>query len=104
MKTFEFLGNKIIFSFNSPVQETGYISEDFDFTKKSSYATLGVQTLLKFDNDFQLQFIIGEIFKILKEETKNQKLDYLQIININNIEIWCIDNGDTICLLTKEEY
>ncbi len=104
MKTFEFLWNKIIFSFNSPVQETWYISEDFDFTKKSSYATLWVQTLLKFDNDFQLQFIIWEIFKILKEETKNQKLDYLQIININNIEIWCIDNWDTICLLTKEEY
>lgn len=104
MKTFEFLWNKIIFSFNSPVQETWYISEDFDFTKKSSYATLWVQKLLKFDNDFQLQFIISWIFKILKEETKNQKLDYLQIININSVEIWCIDNWDTICLLTKEEY
>jgi hypothetical protein len=59
---------------------------------------------LKFDNDFQLQFIIAWIFKILKEETKNQKLDYLQVININWVEIWGIDNWDTICLLTKEEY
>lgn len=104
MKTFEFLWNKITFSLNSPTKETWFLNEDFDFNKKSSYATLWVQELLKFDNDFQLQFIIAWIFKILKEETKNQKLDYLQVININNTEIWCIDNWDTICLLTKEEY
>lgn len=104
MKTFEFLWNKIIFSFNSPTKETLYLNEDFDFNKKQSYSTQWVQELLKFDNDFQLQFIISWIFKILKEETKNKKLDYLQIININNTEIWCIDNWDTMCLMTKEEY
>lgn len=33
-------GNDIIFSFDSPVKETGRVSESFDYMKKPAYATI----------------------------------------------------------------
>lgn len=30
---------EVKFSFNAPVEETGYLKEDFDFVKKPAYAT-----------------------------------------------------------------
>lgn len=104
MKTLNIFWNNIEFNFNSPVSETWYISEDFDFNKKTAYATQWVQALLKYNNEIQVSLIVWEVFKTLKNQTNSQKLDYLQVIKINNTEIWCIDNWDTICLLTKEEY
>ncbi len=104
MKTLSIFWNNIEFSFNSPVEETWYISEDFDFNKKTAYATQWIQELLKSNNEIQMSLIIWEVFKTLKKQTNSQKLDYLQTIKINNIEVWCIDNWDSICLLTKEEY
>ncbi|GAB0175324.1 MAG: hypothetical protein HHAS10_12030 [Candidatus Altimarinota bacterium] len=97
-------GNTITFSFNTPVSETGFLSENFDLTKKSAYATIGIQDLLKFKNDIQLQFILSKIFSAINETAKIQKLDYFQNININGNDVWCIDDGNTICLMLKEEY
>lgn len=33
-------GNDIVFSFDSPVKETGCLSESFDYMKKPAYATI----------------------------------------------------------------
>jgi hypothetical protein len=104
MKTLSIFWNNIKFNFNSPVEETWHISEDFDFNKKTAYATLWIQELIKYNNETQIRLVIWEIFKTLKKQTNSQKLDYLQVININWIDTWCIDNWESICLLTKEEY
>ncbi len=104
MKTLNIFWNSIKFNFNLPIEETWYISENFDYIKKSAYATSWIKDLLKFTNEIQVSLIIWEIFKILKNQTNSQKLDYLQTIIINDIEVWCIDNWDSICLMTKEEY
>lgn len=104
MKTLNIFWNSISFNFNSPIQETWFLNENFNYFQKSAYATSWIKSLLKYDSDIQIQLIIWEIFKILKNQTSSQKLDYLQTIIINNIEVWCIDNWDTICLMTKEEY
>lgn len=96
--------NTINFSFNAPVSETNYLAETFDLTKKSAYATIWIQDLLKFKNDIQLQFILSKIFSSISKTARVQKLDYFQNININWADIWCIDDGNTICLMLKEEY
>lgn len=96
--------NSINFSFNPPVSETWYLWEDFDLNKKSAYATIWVQELLKFSNDLQLQVILWKIFSAISSKTKVQKLDYFQNININGTDVWLIDDGNTICLMKKDEY
>lgn len=96
--------NNIKFNFNQPIEETWYIKEDFNIHSKISYATIWIQELLNYDNDFMLQIIIWKIFNKLYEIAKTRNLDYLQILEINGNEVWCVDNWDTICLLIKEEY
>ena len=97
-------GNSIFFYFNSPEKETGYLSETFDLSKKRAYATSGIQEILHFRNDLVLQVILWAIFGTLNKTAKLQKLDYLQNIRINEVDVWCIDDGENICLMTKEEY
>ncbi len=92
------------FSFNPPSAETWFLAEDFDFIKKPAYATTGIQELLKYDNELQLQSILWKIFHTINSTVQVQKLDYLQNININGVDTWIIDDGNTICLMTKEEY
>lgn len=104
MKTLNIFWNSIKFNFNLPIEETWYISENFDYIQKSAYATQWIKSLLKYNNEIQISLLIWEIFKTLKNQNNSQKLDYLQTLIINNIEVWCIDNWDTICLMTKEEY
>lgn len=103
MKTLQLLWNTIKFEFNQINRENN-ISEDFNFHKKVSYATLWVKELLKFNNEFELQIIIWQIFNTLYLKAKEIKLDYLQIIEINWISIFWIDNWDYETLLLKEEY
>lgn len=96
--------NSITFAFNIPTKETGYLSETFDIREKRAYATCWIEELLKFEWDIMLQMILGAIFGTLSKTAKIQKLDYLQYITINEVEVWCIDNGESICLMRKEEY
>lgn len=42
MKTLMIEGNAIEFKFNSPLEETGFISEDFNYLQKPANATIGV--------------------------------------------------------------
>lgn len=97
-------GNSIHFEFNVPTRETGFLSENFDIREKRAYATCGIEELLKFQWDIMLQMILWAIFGTLSKTAKIQKLDYLQHITINEVEVWCIDNGESICLMRKEEY
>lgn len=97
-------GNSIHFALNVPTKETGYLSETFDLREKRAYATSGIEEVLKFQWDVMLQMILWAIFGILNKTAKIQKLDYLQHIIINDTEVWCIDNGESICLMRKEEY
>lgn len=96
--------NKIIFQFNSPLAETNFTAEDFDLSKKSSYVTIGIQDLLNTDNEFEINEIYSKILTTISSKAKTVKLDYLQKVSINWTEVWCIDNGYDICLMTKEEY
>lgn len=104
MLTLFILWNNITFSFNPPVSETWFLAEDFDFTKKPAYATQWVQELLKYTNELQIQSILWKIFHTITSTVEVQKLDYLQNININWVDTWLIDDGNTICLMTKGEY
>lgn len=96
--------NTINFSFNAPVSETNYLAETFDLNKKSAYITVGIQDLLNTDNEFEVNAIYSKILKTISDKAKVSKLDYLQKVSINGIETWCIDDWNTICLMTKEEY
>lgn len=96
--------NSINFSFNPPVSETWYLWEDFDLNKKSAYITIGIQDLLNTENEFEVNEIYSKILKTISDKAKISKLDYLQKVSINWIETWCIDDWNTICLMTKEEY
>lgn len=112
MKTLNILWNTIDFNFNAPIEETWYICEDFNLHKNIAYATSWIKELLKFNNTFALQLIIWQIFQEYYNQAKVKKLDYLQTLSINWIEVWLIcnswDNSTnekwTICLLTKDEY
>ena len=44
------------------------------------------------DNEFELNEIYSKILKNLSIQAKTIKLDYLQKITINNVEVWCIDD------------
>ncbi|GAB0174575.1 MAG: hypothetical protein HHAS10_04540 [Candidatus Altimarinota bacterium] len=104
MKSISIYGNNISFNFSLPLEETGYIGEDFNYKNKTAYATLGIHDLIIADSDILLQLIVGTIFQAFYSEAQKNKLDYLQVLVINNIEVWCIDNGDSICIMLKEEY
>lgn len=101
MKTFTIGGNVIEFQFNLPLEETNFLSEDFDYTMKPANATVWVIDLI---NSPLPQIIIWKIFHILYEQSKVQKLDYLQKISINETDVWALHNGDYMTLLLPEEY
>jgi hypothetical protein len=46
MKAIQIGKTPVIFEFNPPEEEIGFISEDFDFVKKPAYATPGIGELL----------------------------------------------------------
>lgn len=98
------LWNSISFSFSRPVKETGYIWETFDFLQKPAYATLGIQELIREEKGDTVQFVLSAIFQAYKKEAQKQPLDYLQVLTINGVEVWIIDDGAEICLMTKGEY
>jgi hypothetical protein len=104
MSTLQIWWNTISINFSLPIEETGYIWEDFDYKKKHAYATVGIQDIIKYDTDINLQLIIWTIFQAFYSKAQESKLDYLQVLTINDIEVWIIDNGDIICLMKKEEY
>lgn len=104
MKSISIYWNNISFNFSSPLEETGFIWEDFNYKSKTSYATIWIQDIIKADSPILLQLIIWTIFQAFYSKAQESKLDYLQTLIINNIEVWIIDNGDSICLMTKEEY
>ncbi len=104
MKSISIYWNNIVFQFNSPLAETNFTAEDFDLAKKSAYVTIGIQDLLNTDYEFEVNEIYSKILTTISSKAKTIKLDYLQKISINWIEVWCIDNWDNICLMTKEEY
>ncbi len=96
--------NTIQFQFNSPTAETNFLREDFDIIHKPSCVTIWIEELMNTDNEFELNEIYSKILTTLSIQAKIIKLDYLQKISINNIEVWCIDDGNSICLMTKSEY
>lgn len=104
MSTYTIWWNTISINFSLPIEETGFIWEDFDYKKKHAYATIGIQEIIKYDTDISLQLILWTIFQAYYNKAQQLKLDYLQTLTINDIEVWIIDNGDTICLMLKEEY
>ncbi len=104
MSTYTIWWNTISINFSLPIEETGYIGEDFNYKNKTSYATIGIQEIIKYDTDITLQLILWTIFQAFYSKAQESKLDYLQTLVINDIEVWIIDNWDTICIMTKEEY
>lgn len=104
MKSISIYWNQISFNFSSPLEETGFLWEDFDYKKKTAYATIWIQDLIIADSEILLQLIVWTIFQAFYSEAQKNKLDYLQVLTINWTEVWCIDNGDSICILLKEEY
>lgn len=97
-------GNDIVFALNPPTRETSYLSEDFNFRLKEAYITSGIQEMLDISNEVVLQIFLTKVFAHLKITARNQKLDYLQKIQVNGIDTWLIDDGNTICWMRKEEY
>jgi hypothetical protein len=104
MKSISIYWNSISFNFSSPLEETGFLWENFDYKKKTAYATTGIQDIIIADTSISLQLIIWTIFQAFYNEAQKSKLDYLQVLVINGTEVWCIDNWDSICILLKEEY
>ncbi|NRH21356.1 hypothetical protein HOO68_04905 [Candidatus Gracilibacteria bacterium] len=104
MSIYTIWGNTISINFSLPIEETGFIGEDFDYKKKHAYATIGIQEIIKHDTTISLQLILGTIFQAFYHKAQESKLDYLQTLTINDTEVWIIDNGDTICIMKKEEY
>lgn len=104
MSTYTIWWNTISINFSLPIEETGFIWEDFDYKKKYAYATLWIQEIIKYDKDITLQLILWTIFQSFYNKAQESKLDYLQTLIINDIEVWIIDNGETICIMRKEEY
>lgn len=90
------------FEFNPPEEEIGFISEDFDFVKKPAYATPGIAELI--GNCHSVNFTVSEIFRTLRDKARERKLDYLQKLDIRDARVWCIDDGNSICLMTPSEY
>lgn len=90
--------NTIEFDFN--VSSDGWISENF--SKSEKYATAQVSELL--GNDTLWQIALWKIFETLAKVAETTKLDYIQHLTINWEQVWCIDNGDYITLLTPDEY
>lgn len=103
MKTLTIKGNVIEFKFNPPIEETGGISEDFNYLQKPAYGTIWITELIKSDNDIMVRIIIWKVFQELFETWKVQNLDYLQVVVINQEETWIIDDGYSICWMRKEE-
>lgn len=104
MEKYTISGVTLIFELNAPTSETGFLKEDFDFLQKWAYATDWIQELLDISNEIVLQIFLGKVFTYLKVKAKLQKLDYLQKIQVNSIDTWLIDDGNTICWMRKEEY
>lgn len=104
MEKYTIFGVTLIFELNAPTSETGYLKEDFDFLQKWAYATDGIQELLDISDEVALQILLGKVFAYLRIRAKLQKLDYLQKIQVNNIDTWLIDDGNTICWMRREEY
>lgn len=96
------LNSKITFEMNGPIEETGFISENFDFLSKPAYATVGISEIISRRSD--VQPVIFEIFRIFRNEASKRKLDYLQKMTIDGVNVWCIDNGSEIAILRPSEY
>lgn len=101
MKAIQIGNLEITFELNPPEEEIGFISEDFDFLKKTAYATPGIAELI--GNCHSVNLIVSEIFRNLRNEARTQKLDYLQKLSIRDTKVWCIDDGYSICLMKIEE-
>jgi len=100
---FSIYWNEIDIKYSSP--ET-WISEDFNFLKKSFFITCWVEKLLNFQdiNKFQKRVIATNIINKVYEKAKIEVLDYFLKIQINWTETWLIDNWNDICLMLPEEY
>lgn len=101
MKAITILNTDLKFQFNPPAEENWGISEDFNYLEKPANATIGIIELI---NNPLAQIIIWKIFQILYEQSKVQKLDYLQKLSINETDVWAIHNGDYMTLLLPDEY
>lgn len=101
MKAITILNTDLKFQFNPPTEENWGISEDFNYQKQPAYATADVVNTI---NNPYSQIVIWKIFQILHEQSKIQKLDYLQKLSINETEVWALHNWDYMTLLLPENY
>ena len=103
MVTYSIFENTVVFDFNSPAKECGYIAETFD--KEHSIYTRTVESFLAENNAIDLvPFIAGRIVGILHQKARGIPLDYLQKLTVNGELLWCIDDGNSVCLMFPEDY
>jgi hypothetical protein len=93
---------EVKFEFNPPVEETGFLKEGFDSVAKPAYATPGIAEII--ERSTPIQPVVSEIFRIFRERAKHSSLDYLQKLSLDGEKVWCIDDGNSVCLLTPAEY
>lgn len=93
---------EVKFEFNPPVSETGFLKEDFDSVTKPAYATPGIAEAI--EPSAPTRLAVTEIFRIFRERARTTPLDYLQKLSLNGTEAWCLDDGNSVCLLTPSEY
>ena len=103
MVTYDIFENTVVFEFNSPTKECGYIAETF--SKEHSVYTRTVESFLCENNAIDLvPFIAGRIVGILHKKAREIPLDYLQKLTVNGQALWCIDDGYAVTLLFPDDY
>ncbi len=62
--------------------------------------TIGVAELI----GEYVQPVSTVIFSLLRKRAAETDLDYLQKLTINDIQCWCIDDGNAVTILLPSEY
>lgn len=102
------LWHKINLLFKWKRRDLPHISADFDYNSRVFYVTAKVNKILTFplDNNLGLnqELFHKDIIKRYEQRAKEEVLDSLQSLFINNDYCFLVDDWNSIVLMHSEEY
>jgi len=99
--------NTVELFFTKQMEWQRSIDVDFDYSSQVRVVTYGITEILHYTDDEWLrvaqQIIFNDIITNIKDTSKLEKLDFMQLLKINWHTCMLIDHWNHICIMWSEE-